>query len=127
MSSSLHHPCLSADDAVVAYNILVAGRLVIACYVGAKHAGEAQLQAESQRVIQAASLLLHMMVISLPIALGAAEVLDETSRGELRELPAVTMLTISLWRGYHQARLVHDGVSTGEEECMVQDSIKAHA
>ncbi|KAK1921393.1 fungal-specific transcription factor domain-containing protein [Papiliotrema laurentii] len=67
-------------DMLVAYNILVAGRLLIACYVGAKHAGEIALQQEAQRVIQAASLLLHMMVVSLPIALGAAEVLDETCR-----------------------------------------------
>ena len=67
--------------AVVAYNILVAGRLLIACYVGSKYAGEIAIQQESQRVIQAASLLLHMMVVSLPIALGSAEVLDETCRG----------------------------------------------
>jgi hypothetical protein len=73
---------LQGSHAVVAYNILVAGRLLIACYVGAKHAGEMALQQESQRVIQAASLLLHMMVVSLPIALGAAEVMDETCRGE---------------------------------------------
>jgi hypothetical protein len=69
---------------VVAYNILVTGRLLIACYVGAKHAGELAVQQEAQRVIQAASLLLHMMVVSMPIALGAAEVLDETCRGGCR-------------------------------------------
>lgn len=105
--------CLST---VVAYNILVAGRLLIACYVGSKYAGEITIQQESQRVIQAASLLLHMMVVSLPIALGSAEVLDETCRGAYGMSPPAN---ISLWSAHYKTRLVNDRRRHGKQERLV--------
>lgn len=102
---------------VVAYNILVTGRLLIACYVGAKHAGELAVQQEAQRVIQAASLLLHMMVVSMPIALGAAEVLDETCRGEY--VHEVERSRHSVRLTHHQTCVVHDRGCYGREERVV--------
>jgi hypothetical protein len=94
----------------------VTGRLLIACYVGAKHAGELAVQQEAQRVIQAASLLLHMMVVSMPIALGAAEVLDETCRGESMPRP---LLTPSMWLAHYETSMVHDRGCHGRQKRMV--------
>jgi hypothetical protein len=64
------------------YRVLAAARLLLACSLLAK-ADEDEKQAnECRSSVQAASMLLHRFVTIMPIALGAAETLDETCRGE---------------------------------------------
>jgi hypothetical protein len=58
-------------------------RLLVASSLGAKHEGNTRMQSECRRTIRAASLLLSMFVKSRRIALGSADVLDETCRGGL--------------------------------------------
>lgn len=64
--------------------MLLAGRLILAGHISARTDGDAAHEAQTLPVLQACSGLLKQLALKLPIALGAAEVFDETCRGALK-------------------------------------------
>jgi hypothetical protein len=67
---------------VLAYRTLMAGRMLLSTIISARGDND-RIQAEdSIKALQATSQLLHHFVSCFPVALGSAEVLDETCRGE---------------------------------------------
>lgn len=72
--------CLT--NSVFVYRVLAAARLLLACSLLAKADEDEKQVNQCRSSVQAASMLLHRFVTIMPIALGAAETLDETCRGE---------------------------------------------
>lgn len=65
---------------MVAYRLLFTGRLLLACILSARSdANNAQVE-EATKILHATSVVLRHFVSVFPVALGAAEVLDETIR-----------------------------------------------
>lgn len=64
--------------------MLLSGRLLLACLLSARTDGDVRQEEEAGLAVHAAAVLLRHMAVILPITLGAAEVLDETCRGEFR-------------------------------------------
>lgn len=60
--------------------MLVTGRLLLACLLSARSAGDHSQVEDATRVLHATSVVLHHVVGRFPVALGSAEVLDETIR-----------------------------------------------
>lgn len=65
---------------MVGYRLLVTGRLLLACLLSARSAGDHSQVDDATRVLHATSVVLHHVVARFPVALGSAEVLDETIR-----------------------------------------------
>lgn len=64
----------------MAYRLLFTGRLLLACVLSAR-VSENQSQAEeATKILHATSTILRHFVSLFPVALGSAEVLDETTR-----------------------------------------------
>ncbi|TXT05566.1 uncharacterized protein COLE_06886 [Cutaneotrichosporon oleaginosum] len=71
---------LAKCDIMVAYRLLFTGRLLLACILSARSdANNAQVE-EATKILHATSVVLRHFVSVFPVALGAAEVLDETIR-----------------------------------------------
>ena len=73
-------------DVVIGYRLLLAGRLTIACELSARSDEDQRQIEEAIAPLQAASVTLRHLSTQLPITLGAAEVFDETCRGEFEIL-----------------------------------------
>lgn len=69
---------------VLAFRLLVAGRMLLAVALSARSETDRSQQEEAESAAQAVSLLLRHLASVLPISLGSAEVFDETCRGEPR-------------------------------------------
>lgn len=69
-----------ANGAVVAYRLLFTGRLLLACILSARSDDNNSQVEEATKILHAASVVLRHFVSVFPVALGAAEVLDETIR-----------------------------------------------
>lgn len=65
---------------MVAYRLLFTGRLLLACILSARSDGNNAQIEEATKILHATSVVLRHLVSLFPVALGAAEVLDETIR-----------------------------------------------
>lgn len=65
---------------MVGYRLLFTGRLLLACVLSARTAGNDVQAEEATKILHAASAILRHFVTVFPVALGSAEVLDETTR-----------------------------------------------
>lgn len=67
---------------MLAYRLLLAGRMLLAVLLSSRADNDIRQQEIAQMAVQAVSVLLRHIATALPIAMGAAEVFDETCRGE---------------------------------------------
>lgn len=65
---------------MVAYRLLFTGRLLLACILSARSGRNNAQVEEATKILHATSVVLRHFVSLFPVALGAAEVLDETIR-----------------------------------------------
>ncbi|BEJ12492.1 hypothetical protein CspHIS471_0209520 [Cutaneotrichosporon sp. HIS471] len=71
---------LAKCDIMVAYRLLFTGRLLLACILSARSESNSSQVEEATKILHATSVVLRHFVSVFSVALGAAEVLDETIR-----------------------------------------------
>lgn len=73
---------------VIAYLLLLAGRMILAVLLSARGDGDSKQVADAEAAVQAVAVLLSHLAVTLPITVGASEVFNETCRGEIRVFAA---------------------------------------